>query len=102
MHEAEHCDRMSMMHAGVVLDTGTPQELVQKRGAQDLEEAFIGYLIEAMQSGDLGTDAADEIDATETAQDEFADVAENESMNRISKRKRFSEQLFIRNSLLES
>src|SRR5699024_3394089 len=23
MNEAEHCDRMSMMHAGVVLDTGT-------------------------------------------------------------------------------
>src|SRR5690625_956800 len=56
MNEAERCDRMSMMHAGVVLDTGTPAELVQKRGAKDLEEAFIGYLVEAMQSGELEVD----------------------------------------------
>lgn len=48
MNEAERCDRMSMMHAGVVLDTGTPQELVKKRGADNLEDAFIDYLEEAM------------------------------------------------------
>src|SRR5690625_2357543 len=48
MNEAEHCDRMSMMHAGVVLDTGTPAELVAKRGADNLEDAFIGYLEEAI------------------------------------------------------
>lgn len=48
MNEAERCDRMSMMHAGVVLDTGTPAELVAKRGAGSLEDAFIGYLEEAM------------------------------------------------------
>lgn len=48
MNEAERCDRMSMMHAGVVLDTGTPAELVAKRGADNLEDAFIGYLEEAI------------------------------------------------------
>jgi ribosome-dependent ATPase len=47
MNEAERCDRMSMMHAGKVLDSDAPMRLVEKRGAASLEEAFIGYLIEA-------------------------------------------------------
>ena len=47
MNEAERCDRMSMMHAGKVLDSDAPQRLVEKRGAENLEEAFIGYLLEA-------------------------------------------------------
>ncbi len=47
MNEAERCDRMSMMHAGRVLDSDTPAALVAKRGAATLEEAFIGYLLEA-------------------------------------------------------
>lgn len=52
MNEAQRCDRMSMMHAGKVLDSDRPAALVEKRGAQTLEEAFIGYLLEA--SGDSG------------------------------------------------
>ncbi|MFC4622943.1 ribosome-associated ATPase/putative transporter RbbA [Comamonas nitrativorans] len=47
MNEAERCDRMSMMHAGRVLDSDAPAALVAKRGAATLEEAFIGYLLEA-------------------------------------------------------
>jgi len=47
MNEAERCDRMSMMHAGRVLDSDAPAKLVEKRGAATLEEAFIGYLLEA-------------------------------------------------------
>lgn len=47
MNEAERCDRMSMMHAGRVLDSDSPAALVEKRGASTLEEAFIGYLTEA-------------------------------------------------------
>jgi ribosome-dependent ATPase len=47
MNEAARCDRMSMMHAGRVLDSDAPARLVEKRGAQTLEEAFIGYLQEA-------------------------------------------------------
>ncbi|HCE5828621.1 TPA: ribosome-associated ATPase/putative transporter RbbA [Pseudomonas aeruginosa] len=50
MNEAARCDRMSMMHAGKVLDSDAPAKLVDKRGAKTLEEAFIGYLVEA--SGD--------------------------------------------------
>ncbi|WP_425514738.1 ribosome-associated ATPase/putative transporter RbbA [Comamonas fluminis] len=54
MNEAERCDRMSMMHAGKVLDSDTPANLVKKRGAATLEEAFIGYLVEA--SGEAAPD----------------------------------------------
>ncbi|HDS4604656.1 TPA: ribosome-associated ATPase/putative transporter RbbA [Citrobacter freundii] len=47
MNEAERCDRMSLMHAGKVLASGTPHELVKQRGAASLEEAFISWLQEA-------------------------------------------------------
>lgn len=47
MNEAERCDRMSMMHAGRVLDSDTPAALVAKRGKATLEDAFIDYLLEA-------------------------------------------------------
>ncbi|ADV01770.1 ribosome-associated ATPase/putative transporter RbbA [Alicycliphilus denitrificans] len=56
MNEAERCDRMSMMHAGKVLDSDAPARLVAKRGAHSLEEAFIGYLVEA--AGGAGQAAA--------------------------------------------
>ncbi|OYY66567.1 MAG: multidrug ABC transporter ATP-binding protein [Burkholderiales bacterium 28-67-8] len=47
MNEAERCDRMSMMHAGRVLDSDTPAALMARRGKATLEEAFIDYLLEA-------------------------------------------------------
>jgi ribosome-dependent ATPase len=47
MNEAERCDRISMMHAGRVLDSDTPAALIAKRGKATLEEAFIDYLVEA-------------------------------------------------------
>lgn len=47
MNEAERCDRISLMHAGKVLVSGSPAELVEKRGAATLEETFIGYLKDA-------------------------------------------------------
>ncbi|MCJ2185732.1 ribosome-associated ATPase/putative transporter RbbA [Novosphingobium beihaiensis] len=54
MNEAERCDRMSMMHAGQVLDSDAPARLVEKRGAKTLEEAFIGYLLDAEGNGESG------------------------------------------------
>ena len=57
MNEAERCDRMSMMHAGKVLDSDVPAKLVEKRGAKTLEEAFIGYLVEAEGAQDVDDDA---------------------------------------------
>ncbi|HAW0249651.1 TPA: ABC transporter ATP-binding protein/permease [Escherichia coli] len=47
MEEAERFDWLVAMNAGEVLASGTPQELVEKRGAASLEEAFIAYLQEA-------------------------------------------------------
>ncbi len=47
MNEAGRCDRISLMHAGRVLVTDVPAELVRQRGAATLEEAFISYLKEA-------------------------------------------------------
>jgi ribosome-dependent ATPase len=49
MNEAERCDRMSMMHAGKVLAQGPPAQLVAERKAENLEDAFIGYLEEAAE-----------------------------------------------------
>ncbi|MBB3810373.1 ribosome-associated ATPase/putative transporter RbbA [Pseudochelatococcus contaminans] len=47
MNEAALCDRISLMHAGKVLVSDTPQAIIEKRSAQTLEEAFISYLEEA-------------------------------------------------------
>ena len=64
MNEAARCDRMSMMHAGRVLDSDRPAALIAKRGAATLEEAFIGYLVEA--GGDAPS--ADDAPPADTAQ----------------------------------
>ena len=47
MNEALRCDRISLMHAGRVLDSDTPQALMEKRGLPTLEATFIAYLEEA-------------------------------------------------------
>ena len=47
MNEGERCDRISLMHAGRVLVSDTPEGLIRTRGVANLEEAFIGYLEEA-------------------------------------------------------
>lgn len=50
MNEAERCDRISLMHAGKVLASDTPQALVEQRGSNSLEEAFIAWLKDAQPS----------------------------------------------------
>jgi ribosome-dependent ATPase len=47
MNEAMRCDRISLMHAGRVLVSDTPAELIRQRGSKTLEEAFISWLQEA-------------------------------------------------------
>ena len=61
MNEAERCDRISLMHAGRVLDSDTPAKLVAKRGTSTLEEAFIAYLKEA-ESAEAGAQPIEHID----------------------------------------
>ncbi|MYZ49471.1 ribosome-associated ATPase/putative transporter RbbA [Propylenella binzhouense] len=53
MNEAERCDRISLMHAGRVLVSDSPQAIVAKRSAGSLEEAFVAYLEEAT-AGEAG------------------------------------------------
>ncbi|ABE48438.1 ribosome-associated ATPase/putative transporter RbbA [Methylobacillus flagellatus] len=55
MNEAERCDRMSLMHAGKVLVSDTPANIVAQRNADTLEQAFIDYLVEAGGGTDTGT-----------------------------------------------
>tara|TARA_B100001245_G_scaffold234485_3_gene220129 strand:+ start:2703 stop:5441 length:2739 start_codon:yes stop_codon:yes gene_type:complete len=66
MNEASRCDRMSMMHAGVVLDSDKPENLISKRGTATLEEAFISYLLEAS----AGAAAAPEQTSADAAEDD--------------------------------
>jgi ribosome-dependent ATPase len=47
MNEAERCDRISLMHAGKVLASGSPAALVERSGHASLEAAFISYLKDA-------------------------------------------------------
>ncbi len=52
MNEAERCDHISLMHAGRVLVTDVPAELVRQRGVATLEQAFIGYLQDAAEQNE--------------------------------------------------
>ncbi|MFZ6773699.1 ribosome-associated ATPase/putative transporter RbbA [Undibacterium sp. SXout7W] len=54
MNEAERCDRISLMHAGRVLVSESPQALMRERGST-LEHAFIAYLEEATADPDAET-----------------------------------------------
>ena len=48
MNEAERCDRISLMHAGKVLISDSPDKIIASRSAATLEDAFIAYLEEAI------------------------------------------------------
>ncbi|MWP50285.1 MULTISPECIES: ribosome-associated ATPase/putative transporter RbbA [unclassified Gilliamella] len=47
MNEAARCDRISLMHAGKVLASDTPDNIISAKKAKTLEEAFIRYLVDA-------------------------------------------------------
>jgi hypothetical protein len=55
MNEAGYCDRIALMHAGRVLVTDSPQQLIQQRGVDTLEEAFIDYLQDAAETKAQGS-----------------------------------------------
>ncbi len=48
MNEGMRCDRISLMNSGKVLASDAPQKLIETRGAANLEEAFIGYMEDAI------------------------------------------------------
>ncbi|WP_313296497.1 ribosome-associated ATPase/putative transporter RbbA [Diaphorobacter sp.] len=84
MNEAERCDRMSMMHAGKVLDSDRPAALVEKRAAASLEEAFIGYLVEASGETAPDLDARLVIDEAAAASTPSAEGARHHRVPRFS------------------
>ena len=43
MDEAEKCTHLAMMRNGYLISVGTPEELIKKSGAENLEQAFIHY-----------------------------------------------------------
>ncbi|MWN89803.1 ribosome-associated ATPase/putative transporter RbbA [Gilliamella sp. Pra-s65] len=47
MNEAARCDRISLMHAGKVLASDTPDNIISAKKAKTLEDAFIRYLVDA-------------------------------------------------------
>ena len=48
MNEGMRCDRISLMNAGKVLACDAPHKLIDDRGSASLEEAFIGYMEDAI------------------------------------------------------
>jgi ribosome-dependent ATPase len=58
MSEGMRCDRISLMHAGRVLACDEPQKLIDGRNASGLEEAFIGYMEDAIAEGKKETKSA--------------------------------------------
>ncbi|WP_199553632.1 ribosome-associated ATPase/putative transporter RbbA [Sandaracinobacteroides hominis] len=56
MNEAERCDRISLMHAGKVLVSDTPQAITEQRGSASLEQAFIAYLEDASRGPEHAED----------------------------------------------
>ena len=47
MNEAMRCDRIALMHAGRVLETGTPGDILARHGGVSLDEAFARVLASA-------------------------------------------------------
>ena len=46
MDEAEFCDRISLFYKGETIAVGTPEELKQKAGANNMEDTFITLIKE--------------------------------------------------------
>ncbi len=57
MNEGMRCDRISLMNAGKVLACDVPQKLIEKRGAANLEDAFIAYMEDSIAAAKSAGDA---------------------------------------------
>lgn len=91
MNEAERCDRISLMHAGKVLACDAPDALVKARGAATLEEAFIGYLLDA----GAGTQpSAAGLGAKSSQQEAQAGLQEADQATKLELKRRFSPRRF--------
>ena len=97
INEAGRCDRISLMSAGKVLVIDTPDEVVKKRGADTLEDAFIGYLEDAEAQRRAGEPAR----AAHPVSTETAEPAAKSDTPWSGIRSRFSFQRMLANSYRE-
>src|SRR5690606_6680817 len=67
MSEAARCDRISLMHAGRVLISGTPKAIRQGVGAATLNDAFVHHLEQAVEGGTPTTSRAGSFGAGDVA-----------------------------------
>ena len=74
MEEAEEFDWLAAMDAGRILDSGTPAQLMEKTGTQDLDAAFIQLLPEKKRKGHTTLTVPPR---TDDKDDDIAIVAEN-------------------------
>jgi ABC-2 type transport system ATP-binding protein len=44
MDEAERCDRLLLMREGRIIGDGTPAEIKEKAGADNVEDAFLAIV----------------------------------------------------------
>ena len=93
MNEALRCDRMSMMHAGKVLDSDTPHNLVIKQGTKTLEEAFIKYLLDAGAGDDVADSSNDKITTDNALHDSINEA--DATVQDLETPKRFSLQRLL-------
>lgn len=93
MNEAMRCDRISLMHAGQVLDTDSPEAIINKQQASTLETAFIAYLKQHEAS----------FEPTSTTQSTTPEtvIDDRESLNNSSHNKLFSWQRALSYSMRE-
>jgi ribosome-dependent ATPase len=61
MNEGMRCDRISLMNAGKVLACDAPQKLIETRGVANLEDAFIGYMEDAIADDASGGKSKDKV-----------------------------------------
>ncbi|HEY2840361.1 MAG TPA: ribosome-associated ATPase/putative transporter RbbA, partial [Pirellulales bacterium] len=72
MNEGMRCDRISLMNSGKVLACDAPQKLIDARGAASLEEAFIGYMEDAIAAAAPGGASKEKASTTISAAAELA------------------------------
>jgi ribosome-dependent ATPase len=72
MNEGMRCDRISLMNAGKVLACDVPQELIDARGAENLEDAFIGYMEDSIAAAAPASQAKEQPRDAEGAREALA------------------------------
>ncbi|WGJ13930.1 ribosome-associated ATPase/putative transporter RbbA [Methylocapsa sp. D3K7] len=90
MNEAARCDRIALMDAGRVLAIGAPGALTKARKCENLEDAFISYLEEAIGTRRAAGEATADVAATNLPPAEIAPEPPAEQNSWFSPRRMFA------------